>query len=296
MLDHKQCEAFLTVAETGSFEHAGAKLCITPSAVTLRVQALEKNLGQLLLIRGRPCTLTQSGKEVLEYLQHTRLLEQNLLHSLTGQSHQHFYKITIACNADSLATWLLPNLQQVILKEKILLELKIDDQSHTDLLLETGLVNACITTKHQAMQGCEAKFLGKMRYKMVSSPAFSKKWFAKGINREKLRTAPAIIFNEKDHIHFEMILKLFGLIKGTYPYSYIPSSDSFVTAIKLGLGYGMVPELQLEQALQSGELIEILPEATIDIDLYWHHWKKQSAQLNAVTEHIIHASKSALNQ
>ncbi len=42
MLDSKQCEAFLAVAEVGSFDAAGEHLCITPSAVSLRVQALEK--------------------------------------------------------------------------------------------------------------------------------------------------------------------------------------------------------------------------------------------------------------
>lgn len=41
MLDSKQCEAFLAVAEVGSFDAAGEHLCITPSAVSLRVQALE---------------------------------------------------------------------------------------------------------------------------------------------------------------------------------------------------------------------------------------------------------------
>lgn len=32
------------------------------SAVSLRVQALEKYLGQILIIRGRPCVLTQAGQ------------------------------------------------------------------------------------------------------------------------------------------------------------------------------------------------------------------------------------------
>lgn len=54
MLDSKQCEAFLTVIETGSFENAAKKLFITPSAVSLRVQALEKSLGILLLNREDP--------------------------------------------------------------------------------------------------------------------------------------------------------------------------------------------------------------------------------------------------
>lgn len=294
MLDSKQCEAFFTVAETGSFEHASQRLCITSSAVTLRVQALEKHLGQLLLIRGRPCVLTQSGLHLFEYLQHSKRLEQNLLYSLTGKSESNYFKTTIATNADSLATWLLPALKDVLIQERIMVEFNCADQSHTYSLLENGTVNACISIESEAMKGCNAIYLGSMRYKMVSTPLFQKKWFKNGITRESLRTAPAIIFNHKDHTHFDVLEKMFGLTKGTYPCHLIPSSESFVTAIQLGLGYGMVPEFQLEQAFKDKSLVEILPEAETDIALYWHHWNQQSAPLQALTTHIVQKAKIVL--
>lgn len=89
------------------------------SAVSLRVQALEKYLGQILIIRGRPCVLTQAGQTLLQHLRHTRLMEQNLLQGLMGKSSEsEFYKIALASNADSLATWLLPSIQQTLLKKK----------------------------------------------------------------------------------------------------------------------------------------------------------------------------------
>ena len=74
MLNHKQCDAFLAVAETGSFDLAAEQLYITASAVTLRVQSLEKSLGHLLIVRERPCRPTQAGQSLLHYLQHSRLL------------------------------------------------------------------------------------------------------------------------------------------------------------------------------------------------------------------------------
>lgn len=60
MLNAKQCDAFYAVAKTGSFDLAAEQLNITASAVTLRVQSLEKQLGHLLLVRDRPCRVTQS--------------------------------------------------------------------------------------------------------------------------------------------------------------------------------------------------------------------------------------------
>ena len=295
MLDSKQCEAFLAVAEAGSFDVAGENLCITPSAVSLRVQALEKYLGQILIIRGRPCVLTQAGQTLLQHLRHTRLMEQNLLQGLMGKSaDSDFYKIALASNADSLATWLLPTIQPVLLQENIMLELKVDDQSHTYTLLEKGVVNACISEEQQPMSGCVALLLGKMRYRMVASPEFVQKWFKHGINREILRRTPAIIFNQKDQFHVDILLKLFGLPLNSYPYHYVPAADSFVMAIQLGLGYGMVPELQLEQPMAEGKLVEVLPEASTELSLYWHHWKRQSKQLDVLTETIVQSAKHIL--
>ncbi|WP_347018707.1 LysR family transcriptional regulator ArgP [Acinetobacter calcoaceticus] len=295
MLDSKQCEAFLAVAEIGSFDAAGEHLYITPSAVSLRVQALEKYLGQILIIRGRPCVLTQAGQTLLQHLRHARLMEQNLLQGLMGKSSEsEFYKIALASNADSLATWLLPSIQQTLFKEKIVLELKIDDQSHTHTLLETGQVSACISAEGQVMSGCLAQPLGKMRYKMLASAEFAADWFKHGVNRETLRNAPAVIFNHKDLMHSEVLLKYYGLPLQSYPYSFIPATDAFVKAIQLGLGYGMVPELQVQSLLINGTLVDVIPEAELDIPLYWHHWKRQSKQLDALTETIVQSAKHIL--
>ncbi|ENV34048.1 LysR family transcriptional regulator ArgP [Acinetobacter gerneri] len=294
MLDSKQCEAFFAVAETGSFDLASEQLCITASAVTQRVQALEKNLGQILLIRARPCSLTKAGIEVLAFLRHARLLEQNLLQNLHGEIDSNFYAVSIASNADSLATWLLPALSEILIKERIVLDIKLDDQSHTYSLLEKGIVNACISIEPKAMTGCKSIFLGSMQYKMLATPIFIEKYFKSGITREQLKQTPAIIFNDKDQIHFDAILKLFGLVKGTYPCSFIPSSDSFVSAIEQSLGYGMIPTIQVQSSIASGKLVEILPEACINIPLYWHHWNKQTAKLDQLTEHLLLQAKKLL--
>ncbi|WP_111895880.1 LysR family transcriptional regulator ArgP [Acinetobacter sp. MB5] len=295
MLDSKQCQAFLAVAETGSFEYASLQLHLTASAVSLRVQALERQLGQMLLIRGRPCQTTPAGEQLLQHLQRQRFTEQNFLQNLQGkQDNSEFIKVTIASNADSLATWLLPALQQTVIQQKIALEIRLDDQSLTHTLLEAGQVHACISVEAHPLRGCLAKPLGYMRYKMVATPAFVGNWFKNGISRQSLMQAPAVIFNQKDHMHHNILLKLHGLTSNCYPHHFIPSSETFVHAIHRGLGYGLVPDLQIGSALELGELIEIMPEAQTDILLYWHHWQQQSTQLQQLTKQICQNSQRFL--
>lgn len=295
MLQSKQSEAFLAVIETGSFEAAAQILNITAAAVSLRVQALEKYLGHALLIRERPCRATQTGQMLLQHLQHSRLLQQGFLQDLNNQTHsQDFYKVRIASNADSLATWLLSSIRDCLLAERIVIELQVADQTQTHQLLETGLVNACISTSSKAMVGCQAQLLGQMRYLLVASPGFITQYFQQGLNRHSLMRAPAVIFNQDDLMHRELLLQHFGLHPKQYPYHFIPSSNAFLDCVVAGLGYGLVPLIQMRQLLAQGQLLELAPELAVDVPLYWHHWNKQSAPLIKLTAQLIPNAAHAL--
>ena len=297
MLPNKACDAFLAVAEYGNFEIAANKLNITASAVTLRVQALEKQLGQILILRERPCRTTKAGQMLLEHLQHQRLKEELLLEQLQGKNNlNQFHKLKIASNADSLATWLLPALQNTLIQQQYTLRLTVDDQSQTHQLIEHGQVNACISSEAHSIAGCVSHTLGSMTYSLVATPEFQQQWFAQGINREALHHAPAVIFNHKDLLHEEIICSLFGLNMQQYPYHLIPSSHTFIDAIELGLGFGMAPILQVQAQLKSGSLIKLTPEADTEVSLYWHHWKQQSQALQTLTSVIIQEALNRLNQ
>ncbi len=296
MLQSKHSEAFLAVAETGSFEQAAVRLNITASAVTLRVQSLEKQLGHVLIVRERPCRVTQTGLSLLHHLQHSRLLEQSLLQSLSGKSTEtSFYQINLAINSDSLATWLLPLLSEHLINNKIAIHFQVDDQSQTHHLLEAGLVNACVTTESQAMKGCVAEYLGSMHYRFVATPKFATQWFKHGVTRDALRQAPALIFNEKDYLHTECIQKKFGLNPSQYPHYFVPTANAFVDAIHMGLGYGWLPDFQSKKSLNEGALIELSPELSIDLPLYWHHWKQQSHQLEQLTHILVQHAEILMN-
>lgn len=294
MLDSKQCEAFLTVSESGSFEQASKILCLTASALSLRVQALEKNLGQVLVIHTKPLQLTPMGQILLTHLQHVRLQEQTVLQTVLADVGQAFTTVNLGVNADSLATWLLAYLQDFLLKEKILLNLTLDDQAHTHELLFSGLVNACISAEVKAMKGCESHYLGTMTYKMMANRAFIQRYFSKGLHRDVLRHVPAVIFNRKDHLHADFLQEHFGLMQGSYPCHFIPSSQDFVHLIARGLGYGFIPEWQIKN--NTAELIDLMPNHHLKVPLYWHCWKQQPDYLKRMMMHLLNINDVILNE
>jgi LysR family transcriptional regulator (chromosome initiation inhibitor) len=292
-LDPKQTEAFRCVIETGSFERAALRLHLTPPAISQRVRALESTLGNALVVRSRPCRPTEVGQRVLQYLRRATLLEADLLADLAEQSDAPLI-VVAALNADSLGTWFFPALAEVLIRERVLLDLAIEDQDHTYSLLETGLAIGCISTEPKPMRGCTAEALGSMRYRLVANDRFRQQFFPQGLTRAAARRAPVVAYTRKDRLQSAFLLQRFGLPEGSYPTHFVPGAEPHYYAIRYGLGYGMVPELLLKNDLASGDIIDLAPDAPRDVALYWHTWKVQSPRMENLSRQIVEAAPRIL--
>ncbi|GGP20454.1 LysR family transcriptional regulator ArgP [Silvimonas iriomotensis] len=292
-LDHRQTDALLAVIETGSFDAAAARLHVTQSAVSQRIRALETALGQPLIIRSRPARPTLHGQRLLQYLRRTAMLDQELAAELADTARAPLV-VRLAINADTLGTWFMPAVTPLLLKENVLLEVMLDDQDHTFAWLESGEATGCVTSEAEPMRGCQSYALGVQRYHMLASPAFYQRWFANGFTREAARHAPVMVFNRKDALQADFLEQRFGLTRDAYPSHYIPSHDSYFAAVKLGLGYGMIPEQQYGALVSSGQLIDVAPDQPVDVALYWHAWKVQSPRLESLTQRIVAAAREVL--
>jgi LysR family transcriptional regulator (chromosome initiation inhibitor) len=72
------------VIEQGSVDAAAAHLRVTPSAVSQRIKALEQRVGQVLVVREKPCTATAAGVPLLRLAAQTALLEAEALREMGG--------------------------------------------------------------------------------------------------------------------------------------------------------------------------------------------------------------------
>lgn len=291
-IDPRRSEAFLAAVDCGSLEQAAVQLRITPSAVSQRISALEQAMGSPLLVRTRPCRPTAPGMRLLQFLRRRALLEAEFQAELDNDAGP--VRVALAVNNDTLATWLLPALAPILIEEQLLVEFVLDNQGHTFALLEQGLAVACVSTEAEPMRGCSVSPLGLMRYRMVAAPAFARRWFQNGINRESARSAPVMVFDRKDMLQANFLLQHFGLPDGAYPFHYVPASDQYVQAIRLGLGYGMLPLEQCAAMLQSGELIDLTPGLHVDVPLYWHAWRIQPARLERMGAALAKAARTVL--
>jgi LysR family transcriptional regulator (chromosome initiation inhibitor) len=310
MLDARQLEALATVVEHGSFGAAAQALSLTLAAVSLRIKALEDTLGQRLLVRGKQVRATPAGQALLAHVKQVRMMEADLLGGLQGTSTQsgvrkavRWQSLSVAVNADSVASWFLPGVAAMLLRHHVLLDIMIDDQDHTHDALKSGDVIGCVSTLAEPMRGCVAEPLGTMRYCCVATPAVVKRCqtTSGAVSLHKMLAQPAVIFNRKDALQDAFLDQHFGLQQPHYPRHFAPAVDAFETAIELGLGWGMVPEQHLAQRAAfcrdpAQALQELLPGATVDVALYWQHWAREAPSAQRLTEAVKAAARLHLRQ
>ncbi|WP_070971699.1 LysR family transcriptional regulator ArgP [Vibrio sonorensis] len=295
-LDYRWIDALAAVVDNGSFEQAAAHLFISQSAVSQRIKQLEKFVAQPVLIREQPPKPTYIGTKLLGLGQRVSILEQELLPELGGELSERPIPLSIASNADSLATWLLPALDSILKSHRVELKMKVDSEDRTIDKLKSGEVAAAISLESKAIAGCNAQYLGKMDYLCVASPEFVERYFPKGVDKSSLQKAPCLSFDHKDPLHREFLKQEFDLDIGETLNHQIASSEAFVQAALSGVIYCLIPRVQIENELASGLLVDCLPNKKVTHCMYWHHWELESDVMKEITEAILSHARRTLPQ
>jgi LysR family transcriptional regulator (chromosome initiation inhibitor) len=297
--DPAALECLAAIVEEGGFERAAQRLSITQSAVSQRLRALEAQIGTVLIVRSRPLKPTSAGQLLLKHTKQLRLLRADLERDLkelapsaTGGTREE-ERISIAVNADSIATWALPALGELA-RQGLPLEIIHDDQDFTQDWLREGHVVGCVTTLGQALRGCKVVPLGAMPYVAVANAAFARAHCPQGLNPHNFRELPFIAFNRKDDGQCEFVAKAFGLKRVQLQQLFVPSSEGQVRAVLAGWGVSVVAELLVRGLLERGELVNVAPAYALPIQLYWHCWNLESEVLDQLTGALTQAAREAL--
>ncbi|MDQ5861194.1 MAG: LysR family transcriptional regulator ArgP, partial [Actinomycetota bacterium] len=278
----EQLRTFAAVVDEGTLEAAARSLYVTPSAISQRLKAMEDAAGQILLQRTNPVRPTTAGEAILRFARQVRQLEWDAQQELGESRDRPTTPIPLVVNADSLSTWFMPALASLPPDLGACFELRREDEQHSTQLLRTGSVMAAVTATPEPVQGCSVEPLGSLRYRAVASPGYLRRWWPDGPELSAGSQAPVVDFDRKDDLQDGFFRTMTGA-ELTAPRHYVPSSAEFAQAIRLGLGWGLLPEQQCLADLRSGALVELAPTSPVDVSLYWQRWKIDSPVLNQLT-------------
>ncbi|TSE35279.1 LysR family transcriptional regulator ArgP [Tepidimonas charontis] len=299
LFDPDALECLAAIVEEGGFERAAQRLSITQSAVSQRLRALEAQVGTVLLVRSRPIKPTPAGQLLIKHAKMLRLLRVDLEHDLRelaptlARRPRDEGRISVAINADSIASWALPAITPLV-QDGVPLEIIHDDQDFTHEWLREGQVMGCVTTLAQPLRGCRLEPLGRMAYVAVASPAFASTTLQGRLTRHNFHRVTFVAFNRKDDLQRDFVCHAFGLTQVRLQQCYVPSSEGQVRAARAGWGVTVVPRLVAQSALDEGTLVDVCPDARYTVPLYWHCWNLASDVLARLTQALRDAAAAAL--
>ena len=288
-MDYESIRTLESVIRNQNFERAAKELLVTQSAVSQRINQLELEYGQRLLIRELPYRPTDLGEKILSHYRKVISLEQALELDPKDAATER-PTVRISMNVDSLEIWFKRVLQDREISKLLTLEISIDDEKYTLNYLKSGRVDVSIGIVSTPVSNHECVRLGSMTYVLVSNPEFKKRYFTKSIAALDLSLIPAIMFNERDDLHAEYFRKNFQFT-GSFPKSLIPSVSGLKDALISGFGYGILPVAEIQKELKAKELVLLDRDNSVRRELYMHHCSYQTPYLKKLISAIQSASR-----
>lgn len=298
MLDYASLAAVSTIVREGTFERAARALNVTPSAISQRVKQLEERLGCVLIVRGQPCTATETGRKLCRHVEQVGMLEQDLRAALprVAPSGKDAGRVTlrVAVNSDSFGTWFIGAMSAFLGGDRALLDVTLDDQEHTLHWLRSGEVQAAVTANSRPVQGCDSVALGKLRYVAVASPEYARRYFPRGVTAAALAEAPSLNFDRKDRLQARWVRSVCKRDVDV-PAHWLPATQAFVDAGVAGIGWGVNPLLLVQAQIRDGTLVELVAGRTLSVPLFWQHTRLQMPMLARLTRAVVSAARSTLS-
>jgi LysR family transcriptional regulator (chromosome initiation inhibitor) len=92
----------------------------------------------------------------------------------------------------------------------------------------------------------------------------------------------------------DFVGRALGLRRVALSQRFVPSSEGQVHAVQAGWGASVVPALLVQDQIARGELVNLTPDFSLPVSLYWHCWNLDSDVIDRLTQALEQGAASAL--
>lgn len=260
-IDVESLRIFVKVAELESFTEAGKQLGLSKSRVSLRVTALEQELGSRLLQRStRVVRLTPDGEQLLPRARKL-VVDTDEVGTMFQAPSSLKGRVRVDLPVNFARDVLIPRLPELLAAHPQL-EVLLSVTDRRVELLKEGF-DCVLRVGALADSGLVARKLGVLPMMNVASPAYLRK-----------HGVPLTLDDLDDHLVVHYSLSL-GADEPTFEHPdghgrwverpvrsvvTVNNADAYLAACIAGLGIIQVPRVGLTASLTAGAIVEVLPE------------------------------------
>lgn len=257
-IDFLGLEAFLSIAERGSFQRAAAHLNLSQTAISHRMRKLEEELGLKLFARTtREVTLTRAGIEFLPKAQKALAELEQSFDELKQQGAKRRERLDIACLPAFAVNYLPPILSKFHkLQPRVQVRIFETPSAAIAELVQSGEAEfglSVVQTNRWDLE-MEAISASPLALTCPSRHPLAKK---RSVGWAELRGLPLIRVSSKTAIR-PMIDDALSAARVTLNWQYeVQHVETAVNLVEVGLGFAVVPSIDV--ALHRGRGLAAVP-------------------------------------
>ena len=257
-IDFLGLEAFLSIAERGSFQRAAGHLNLSQTAISHRMRKLEEELGLKLFARTtREVTLTRAGIEFLPKAQKALAELEQSFDDLKQQGAKRRERLDIACLPAFAVNYLPPILSKFHkLQPRVQVRIFETPSAAIAELVQTGEAEfglSVVQTNRWDLE-VEAISASPLALTCPSRHLLAKK---RSVGWAELRGLPLIRVGSKTAIR-PMIDDALSAARVTLNWQYeVQHVETAVNLVEVGLGFAVVPSIDV--ALHRGRGLTAVP-------------------------------------
>jgi DNA-binding transcriptional LysR family regulator len=249
----KFVEAFVWVARLRSITRAAEKLCLTQSAVSNRIAALEDELGAELINRRNPrFRLSDAGVRFMDYAGKLLMIQHEML-SEFGAPERQAFTLRIGAIESFLHTWLIPVVDHLKRSSPLIhFELTIETSLNLVEQIRRGALDIVFSALPAQGSGILDEALAPLEMVFVGTATL-----ASPLRLDELLRHDFMTFQSGSHPHASLLDALRAAGAGDKHVHAVSSISALALLAENGFGVATVPR-QVAERLMRDKRVRIL--------------------------------------
>lgn len=229
--------AFMAIAEGRTVHAAARSLGLTQSAVTTRLQNLERELETTLFLRSRTgMKLSEAGQALLIFCRQVQQSQGDVLAKVRASPDAGSTQMTIQAPSSLMRVRFAPALAQLGIRyNNLRFNLIVDDYGRELDALKSAVCNVAVMREQSVPLECDSKRLAPESYEMFVPKAWAKRNWKEMAENERF-----VDFDERDALTFEWLEKNKIASSKMQERHFANNSDIMVSLVAAGVGFALL--------------------------------------------------------